>query len=350
MGSAVVALSLIGVASAAILRNGSPSSAVRGSSPVRSVTVVRSDLSATERINGALSFAPEPPVLSHSSGTYTWLPSEGALIGAGQALFTVDDRPTVLFLGQTPAWRPLQFGIPDGPDVHELEDNLVALGFDPASSITVDDHFSAATAAAIQRWQSSVGEPPTGVLDFGDVAFEPEPVRVGTLARAPGQGAQPGDEPYTATSSTRVVTISLDASRQQGIALGMTATIDLLDGHTTSGTVSFLGKVATIPPSTGNTQPRPVVTMLVTPNDPAAVGDLDQAPVQIELVTDSRHAVLVVPIVALLALPHGHDGLEVIDQSGRHHLVPITTGLFTDSMVEIRGRGVAEGTNVVAAQ
>jgi len=40
----------------------------------------------------------------------------------------------------------------DGPDVGALERNLVALGADPSRAMTVDRHFTWATASAIERW------------------------------------------------------------------------------------------------------------------------------------------------------------------------------------------------------
>ena len=108
--------------------------------------------------------------------------------GAGQrrrrggVLYAVDSRATRLLCGGTrrtgtsvPAWR-------DGPDVRQLEHNLVELGLDPRRQITVDEHFTA-TAAAIRRWQGAWGVPAaqrTGTLVLGEVVVLPVPVRIVT--------------------------------------------------------------------------------------------------------------------------------------------------------------------------
>ena len=100
-------------------------------------------------MNATLGFAPSPPVIVRRHGTYTALPAEGGVIEAGQPLAFVDDRPVVLLLGMTGAWRPFTLGMTDGPDVVQLEQGLVDLGF--GANLTVDDHFTASTAAAIRQ-------------------------------------------------------------------------------------------------------------------------------------------------------------------------------------------------------
>jgi len=86
-----------------------------------------------------------------------------------------------LLYGRLPAWRPLSVGVDDGPDVRQLERNLVALGHDPDRDITVDDHFTRATGAAVRRWQEAAGLEETGSFEQGDAVWQPGPVRVGTL-------------------------------------------------------------------------------------------------------------------------------------------------------------------------
>jgi hypothetical protein len=92
------------------------------------------------------------------------------------------------------------------------------------------------------------------------------------------------------------------------------------------------------------------VAVIVVPDHPAATGQLDQEPVQVELATDTHRGVLAVPITALLALAEGGYGLEVVDPSGAHRLVAVRTGLFATTLVEVSGAGIAEGTRVVTAQ
>jgi hypothetical protein len=177
-----------------------------------------------------------------------------------------------------------------------------------------------------------------------------------------GAIASPGAEPYRATSSTRVVTVALDATRQDQARAGARVTIDLPDGRTTPGTIAEVGRVATAPPGAGGgagdpgdagPQGRgapPTVAVTVVPDHPAASGRLDQEPVQVELASDTHRGVLAVPITALLALAGGGYGLEVVEPSGAHRLVAVHTGLFATTMVEVGGPGVVEGAKVVTAQ
>ena len=67
-------------------------------------------------------------------------------------------EPVILMDGTVPAYRDLSGGVTDGPDVKELKQNLVALGFDPSHQITIDDTFDAATTTAVDAWQASLGQ------------------------------------------------------------------------------------------------------------------------------------------------------------------------------------------------
>jgi len=87
----------------------------------------------------------------------------------------------------------------------------------------------------------------------------------------------------------------------------------------------------------------------VTPTDPAATGNLDQAPVTVSITTASVKDALVVPVDALLALAGGGYAVEVVSSSGLHSLVPVTLGLFDDAdgLVAVTGSGLAAGQHVV---
>jgi peptidoglycan hydrolase-like protein with peptidoglycan-binding domain len=262
----------------------------------------------------------------------------------------------MLLYGRQPAWRAFAPGIPDGPDVAELEANLAALGFARGLIRTPDGHFDWATRAAVQRWQHAMRLALTGAVELGRVVFLPGAVRVGAHQAAVGTIASPGAAPYTATSSTRVVTVALDADRQGEAHPGAKVTIDLPEGRTTTGTITDVSRVATLPSvnadasASGGDSAQPTVAVTAVPEHPAATGRLDQEPVQVELVTDTRRGVLAVPISALLALAEGGYGLEVVEPTGVHRLVAVNTGLFATTMVEVSGPDLAEGTRVVTAQ
>ncbi len=345
---AVLILALIGGGTAFAINGSRPDQpAPAADSNVATATVKRTNLTATQLIDATLGFAPSPPVIVRRTGTCTWLPAEGSLVEPGQAVAAVDGRPVMLLLGAIGAWRPLGVGMTDGDDVAQLERNLGALGF--GSGVTVDRHFSAAARAAVRRWQISLGERATGVVEDGDVVFLPAPIRVGTASAAVGAPTQPGEAPYAATTTTRVVQANLDAARQLGVRAGSAVTVDLPGGVRTRGTIASLGTVATVAANSGP-DARPTVLLTVALDDPAAAGSLDQQPVQIELVTDSRTNVLAVPITALLALAEGGYGVEVVPRSGSNAIVAVTTGLFASGLVEITNGAVTAGTVVVVAR
>ena len=68
------------------------------------------------------------------------------------------------------------------------------------------------------------------------------------------------------------------------------------------------------------------------------------------LTTQSAAGVLAAPISALLALAGGGYAVEVVGPGGTHHLVGVTTGIFTGSQVQVSGQGIEAGTRVVVAQ
>ena len=93
--------------------------------------------------------------------------------------------------GDVPAWRDLQAGAADGTDVRQLETNLQALGFGDAS-LVVDQHWDAATTAAVRRWQAALGLAETGAIPRGEIVFEPGALRITDDTAAPGRPSRPG--------------------------------------------------------------------------------------------------------------------------------------------------------------
>jgi peptidoglycan hydrolase-like protein with peptidoglycan-binding domain len=319
-----------------------------GSRPATTtVPVTRRDLRAQEQVQGTLGYGEARTVATQRQGTITWLPQEGAVVRRGQTLYRVDGKPVRLLYGSLPPWRELAVGVDDGPDVRQLEQNLVALGYDPDRAVTVDDHFTSATRAAVKRWQEAVGLPETGTMRPGDAVWQPGAVRVGTLKAAVGDAARPGAPVVEATSTARQVAIDLDASRQPYVHVGDPVDIELPGGRTTTGKVASVGKVASTPAgSDPNSDSSPTVEVTVSLDKPDATGSLDQAPVQASMTTEVRRHVLAVPVNALLALAEGGYAVEV-ERDGGRQLVGVQLGLFAEGMVEVRGNGLRAGDRVV---
>jgi peptidoglycan hydrolase-like protein with peptidoglycan-binding domain len=188
----------------------------------------------------------------------------------------------------------------DGEDVKELEQNLLALGYGNSSNLVASGHFDSFDVAAIKRWQKAMGQAQTGAISLGQVVFLPGAIRITAVSATLGSMAQPGAPMATASSTTRRVVVNLSANQQASVKVGDKVTITLPNRHTTDGTVSSVGTVATSSASGGGGG-TPTVEVNIAPTDPAATGTLDAAPVSVAIVTATVADVLAVPVTALLA-------------------------------------------------
>jgi Putative peptidoglycan binding domain len=303
-----------------------------------SVESARVTLAAAQK---SLDAASASAVFYETGATYTTLPSAGDVIRRGQTLFAISGQPVLLLYGALPAWRSFRPGMSPGRDVAALNANLGELGY--GKGLT-GDSFTDQTAAAIKALQAAHGLEQTGELPLGSVVFKSEPVRVKTITPTRGSAVQAG--PVLTVSSTRhQVTIALDAAQQSEVKVGDPVTITLPSNETTPGRVSSVGKVA----SSGGQDGSPTVEVAVKLTNEAAAGQLDQAPVQAAIVTGRVENALAVPVTALLALAGGGYGVEVVDPTGVHHLVPVELGLFDDAdgLVQVSGSGLKAGQRVV---
>ncbi len=317
--------------------------------PLATATVARGDLNGQTKVSGTLGYAGSGTVQSPLSGRITWLPQAGAVIGRGGTLLAVDNQPVQLFYGNLPPWRDLSAGVDDGPDVKQLEQNLVALGDDPDHQVTVDNHYTAATAAAVERWQKARGLDQTGTFTTGMPAvFLPWAARVQTVNATAGGQAAPGAPVLTVTSDVHQVSIDLDVSQQSYVHTGDHVDVVLPDGRHAAGRVSDVGRVA----QTQGEAPNQTTTITVTValDHPNAGGRLDQAPVDVDVTTQTRRSVLTVPVTALLALREGGYAVEAVDAAGRHKLVAVRLGVFSNGMVEASGAGLRAGMKVVTSR
>lgn len=292
--------------------------------------------------------------------TYTWLPSAGATISEDQPVYAVSGQPVPLLYGPVAAYRAFYLGMSDGPDVAELTRDLITLGY--GHDLTPSDHYTSATAAAVERWQRAVGQSVTGEILLGQVVFEPGALRVTTVTPSVGEpvsgasasgtgsgaaegGAAGGGSVLSASSTTRQVSIAFDANDQSEVKTGDQVSITLPNGQSTPGVISSVGSVATAGQNGGS----PTITVLVRPSDPAATGTWDRAQVNVTITTGSVREALVVPVDALLAQTSGGYAVEVVGNDGVHHLVPVGLGLFDDAdgLVQVTGTSLDVGQRIV---
>ncbi len=311
--------------------------------PTSIATVTRQSLSSQSEVEATLGYAGSYTVIGHVQGSATALPALGQVISNGQSLYSVDGSPVVLLYGSTPAYRSLSSGT-SGSDVEQLNSDLVSLGYATSAELSpTSEDFGYWTTVGVEKLQAALGVTETGTLVLGQAVFLPSALRVTTLSATLG-GPISGPV-LQGTSTTRQVTIALDASEQSEVKVGDHVTISLPDNQTTSGVVSSVGTVAVASPSGGSA----TVTVEVTPTDPAATGAFDQAPVEVLITAGTVNDALVVPINALLALATGGYAVEEVEASGAHMLVPVTTGLFdsADNLVQVTGSGLAAGQRIV---
>jgi peptidoglycan hydrolase-like protein with peptidoglycan-binding domain len=350
-GTALVAATVVvvGVAAYVVLGGSTDeTTAAEEEAAVATAAVTRRDLAETDTFDGTLGYANERTVVSHLPGTITDLADEGSIVRRGQALYSVDGRPVTLLYGNVPAYRTLSTASENGADVRQLEWNLVALGYDPDRDLAIDTDFDWATAAAVERWQDDLGQTEDGVVELGEVVFLPGKQRVGQHATSAGAAAQPGGEVLSAASTTRVVTVRLEATRQELVNERDRVTVELPGGDEVAGTISKVGKVAEteVAPDGSETDPTIEVTIALAGQTST---DLDQAPVDVAVTRALEENALAVPVTALLALAGGGYGVELVTD-GATRLVGVQTGVYADGYVQVRGDGIVEGARVVVPE
>ncbi|MGH3258510.1 MAG: peptidoglycan-binding protein [Streptosporangiaceae bacterium] len=360
---------LVGGVVAAVSGSGTDSGAGSlspGGGSVTTAAVVRTTLTTTVQVGGSIGYDGSYTVtaLRGSGEVYTWLPEPGAVIRQDQPLYSAGNEPVPLLYGAVPAYRAFGAGMSGGADVGELTRDLITLGF--GGGLTPGDRYTSATAAAVGRWQGAVGLPVTGEIPLGEVVFEPGPIRVTSVAPwagAPVGGA--GSAVLTATSTTPIVVVDLGVSEEYLVKPGDAVSVVLPDGTSTvGGRIETVGNVATCPggggigtgggasgsadqspcsSGGGNATPTVTVTIALDSTPPGAT--LDQAPVNVNVTTQQVRNVLAVPVNALLALAGGGFGVEVVTGTATR-LVGVTTGVYSNTLVQVSGSGITVGTRV----
>jgi peptidoglycan hydrolase-like protein with peptidoglycan-binding domain len=320
--------------------------------PPATADVTRTTLVETKTVTGTLGYGDPVPVDAVGEGTLTWIAPVGSTVERGEPLFKVDQLPVVVLYGAVPLYRTLREGVV-GVDVKQLEANLFRLGY---KGFTVDDTFTAATAAAVRSWRAKRGLVVTGGVELGQVVFTPGPVRVAAhvarVGATAGRGEGGGTAVLSYTGTTRLVTVDLKVADQALAVKGGKVTVTIPGGKRVKGSITKVGTVATAPEATeappadgASVAADARIAVTVDIPDQKALKRLEAAPVDVDFVSQKRERVLTVPVAALLALPEGGYGVEVVE-GGTTRIVPVKPGLFAAGRVEINGAGIEEGMKV----
>ncbi|MDJ0953650.1 MAG: peptidoglycan-binding protein [Acidimicrobiia bacterium] len=482
-----LALGAIGAVAALVLLGGSEGSGATDTpAPLSFAEAVRTDLIQMESFDGTLGTEDGDPVVSPISGTVTTTAEVGTMVEQGGVFLTVDNEPVVLLYGDSPAYRTLtatddamtltggksgvvtevvaagetvaqgdvlyyvngepvvvMYGdVPayrtlrdlsdnmTGGDVLQLEEALVALGYDPDRLASVDEEFTDYTETMVERWQEDLGVDETGqvslgdvifipaaaevlavnvavgdsvtagqpiatistgdplagddvlqleralvalgyegpavdgvwddgtgeavlawqadagleedgVVDLGEVVFLSSPVRVNEVLASVGSTVNAGTPVLGISSADQLVTFDLPAADQGLVVVGQDVIVEMPDGSDAGGTVVAIDSVAT------GGQGNATFGVEIVLDDLSVAAGLDEAPVDVEIVSDSVANVVAVPVSALVALAEGGYAVEVDAGNGATRLVAVDPGFYADGLVEVESAGLSVGDMVV---
>ena len=223
-------------------------------------------------------------------------------------------------------------------DVLQLQEALTRLGY----TVPVDGIVGEETTAAIKAWQADIGAEADGVVDLGEVIFLPQPVRVTEASLTIGSPVNDGSAVLATSSSSSVVLVDLPADDQDLLAVGLEVIVEMPDGAEVPAIVTDISGIA-VRNAAGDVVFETTIELI----DATVGADLDQAPVDVLVVTNSRSQVLSVPVTTLLALAEGGYAVEVEAAGGSVRLVGVEPGLYADGGVEVTTEGLAAGDLVV---
>jgi hypothetical protein len=355
VAAAVVVAAAAVIVGVVVMSGGTQATQAAQEQPVNTATVERGRLSDMISQYGTLTYRARSDgspfsVINRARGTYTKLLSAGDRVDCGDVLYRVNDKPVLLLCGGTPAYRSLSEG-DSGPDVTELNANLVHLGYGTRAQLGPSSHdFTSETASALEKLQSKLGEDQTGSLKLGDAVFLPESVRIATVTGELGGSAQPGAQVAQATSNTLEVQVALDPSQQGDVKTGDRAQITLPGNASVTGRVERLGRVAQVPAGQdSNNAGSATIPAYINLDQPAKVRGLDRAPVQVDITTKGVENALNVPVTAIVGKSGGGYAVEVVRADGRREPVAVKLGLFDTAggRVQVVQGDLRQGDQVV---
>src|SRR4051812_36919590 len=119
------AVAAIGIGSVLLVRGNSGTTGGQGTSFATATASAR-DLTRTDTLNGVVAYQDLRDLSSAQTGIVTRLPAVGEDLASGAVLMAVNEQPVVLFEGAVPAYRDMKAGVPDGTDLQQLENSLLA--------------------------------------------------------------------------------------------------------------------------------------------------------------------------------------------------------------------------------
>ena len=294
--------------------SGMPASATNTASWTPAVaTVTRGDLAAVRDFRATISFGDPWPLESAVHGIVTASLPRGAVLGDGDEVVRVDDRPLILAIGTMPMYRTLEKvdtrirdennrrrSLLEGDDVLQLQRHLLAAGFDANGSLTADGVFGRRTEEAVEAWQTALGLSVTGRVDSSQLVFSSEPLRIARELRV--------GSPFQGIEVTRPeATVLVDTSSRDRSALspGTSLVVVLASDERLAGRAE--GQEQTTGADGGAVWRTTITTTEALPDVSTATVEVREG-----LAADA----ILVPASALLALAEGGFAVERRDAAG----------------------------------
>lgn len=231
-----------------------------------------------------------------------------------------------------------------GIDVIQLEEAMAALGYDAEGAMVADGVYTLETYQAVLEFQAAVGLEQDGIINLGEIVFLPDSVlitnQIATLGSSVGQGS-----PILGISlSEKVIRIDLPADEQGLLTVGDAVIIELPDNTEVAATVASISETAEESPYTGQVFFETVINL----DNPSDADGLDEAPVDVIVVSDSVKNVIAVPVSALVALLEGGYAVEIDDGNGNTQYIGVEIGFFgSNNMIQINSDQIQPGDMVL---
>ncbi len=173
-------------------------------------------LSKKEEYSGTLSQVDKSILNSSITGVVTYLPEEGAIINFGQVLYAVDNKPVILLQGSIPFYRTLDLNSDDGPDIKQIEEALVDLGYSE-DGFTPDENFDETTSQMLNNLYIDYGiETKSEITPTEQVAINAKKEEIEAIEETIASGgvtlAQVKDEANEAATEENAAWKAADAS------------------------------------------------------------------------------------------------------------------------------------------
>jgi hypothetical protein len=300
------------------------------------------DLTSTVTAACPVSYGDAWPVPAVTTGTITSLPDVDDVIQPGESLYRIDDHPVLLLRGRLPAWRDLTPWMDKGRDIAQTKRALVALGFADPAEIGTSTSWNWSLSQAIADLREAAGYTRDYTLPQSVVVFAPAAVRVAALTASPGEPVAPGTQVLTLTTTTPHVTCEIETSQRAYAIPQAQVAMTFPDGTEASGAIVDVTTQAGEGPEDPD-----VLAAVIDVAANVLISQDTGTLARVTLTHTVATGVLAVPVTALVAFVDGGYGVAALDDAGAAVLVPVLTGRFAGTLVEITGGDIAPGDQVV---